>query len=196
MSAPSTNAPMDQDLGFVGGRVYAGLVLALLLVGGIGGWSLVAELSGAIVATGSVKVDRNLKALQHRDGGIISEIAVREGDFVRKGQVLLRLDDVQTRAELSIVTSQLTELTARSARSVAERDGQDSPDTRTGVWILAEAATTANGETNLFRGDRTHRDSQKSSSNCTSPRPTEISGLDAQRIAKVNESGWSRQTIS
>ncbi len=190
MSAPSTNAPMDQDLGFkIGGRVYAGLVLALLLVGGIGGWSLMAELSGAIVATGSVKVDRNLKALQHRDGGIISEIAVREGDFVRKGQVLLRLDDVQTRAELSIVTSQLTELTARRARLVAERDGQEHLQFPDGfVESSPEAAATANSETNLFRGDRTHRDSQKEQLELRiAQTDKEISGLDAQRVAKVDE---------
>jgi HlyD family secretion protein len=181
---------MDQDLGFkIGGRVYAGLALALLLIVGVGGWALMAQLSGAIVATGSVKVDRNLKALQHRDGGIISEIAVREGDFVRKGQVLLRLDDVQTRAELSIVTSQLTELTARRARLVAERDGQAQLQFPDGfVESSPEAAATANSEVNLFRGDRTHRDSQKEQLELRiAQTDKEISGLDAQRVAKVDE---------
>ena len=180
----------DPDLGFrIGGRVYAGAVLALVLVVGVGGWAVLAQLSGAIVATGSVKVDRNLKAIQHRDGGIISEIAVREGDFVRQGQVLLRLDDVQTRAELSIVAAQLIELTARKARLVAERDGQPELHFPDGFAASApEAAAVAASEINLFRGDRTHRQSQKEQLELRiAQTDREIGGLDAQRVAKVDE---------
>ena len=78
-----------------------------------------------MIANGTVKVDRNLKAIQHRDGGIVKTIAIREGDTVRKGQVLIALEDVQTRAELSIVRAQVAELSARRARPMAERDSLD-----------------------------------------------------------------------
>ena len=91
-------------------RVIVGAMLGVLLFVGAGGWAATAQLTGAIVAAGMVKVDQNLKAIQHRDGGIVSEILVKEGDAVRKGDIMLRLDDVQTRAELSIVKNQLVEL--------------------------------------------------------------------------------------
>ena len=102
------------------------LRLDLLLFVGAGGWAATAQLTGAIIAPGMVKVDQNLKSIQHRDGGIISEIAVKEGDFVTKGQVMLRLDDAETRAELSIVRTQLVELMAKQARLMAERDNLDA----------------------------------------------------------------------
>ena len=107
-------------------RVVIGIGLGIFLVFGIGGWAAMASLHGAVIASGSVVVDQNLKAVQHRDGGIVGHIAVREGDEVSVGQVLFRLDDAQTRAELSIVRSQLIEQTARKARLVAERDGRDA----------------------------------------------------------------------
>ena len=95
--------PRQKQLSRLRPRVVAGVTLGLLLFAGAGGWAATAQLTGAVIAPGMVKVDQNLKSIQHRDGGIISEIAVREGDFVTKGQVMLRLDDAETRAELSIV---------------------------------------------------------------------------------------------
>ena len=106
----------------IGPRVFAGTTLGFLLVAGAGGWAATMQLSGAVIAQGQIAVDQQIKAVQHRDGGIVSEIAVREGDQVKEGQVLLRLDDAQTRAELSIVRAQLLELSVRRARLLAERD--------------------------------------------------------------------------
>ncbi|WP_244448590.1 biotin/lipoyl-binding protein, partial [Bosea sp. LC85] len=95
--------------------MLAGTALALLLVVGCGGWAASAHLNGAVIAQGSVKVDQNLKEVQHRDGGIVQAIAVRQGDRVEAGQTLFWLDDVQTRAELSIIRSQLGENLGRKA---------------------------------------------------------------------------------
>ena len=67
----------------IGPHIFMGSVLAFLLVAGAGGWAATAQLSGAVIAQGSVAVDQRLKAIQHRDGGIVSEINVREGDLVR-----------------------------------------------------------------------------------------------------------------
>src|SRR3712207_2524084 len=103
----SKHAEKDNDDFRLGSRVTAGTALGALLVVGCGGWAAVAQINGSVIASGTVKVDQNLKVIQHRDGGIVSQIAVREGDFVKAGQILLRLDDVQTKAELSIVRSQL-----------------------------------------------------------------------------------------
>ena len=103
-------------------RVLGGLALVALLVIGCGGWAAIARLEGAVVAAGTVKVDQNLKEVQHRDGGIVKTLAIRQGDLVREGQVLATLDDVQIKAELLIVRSQLGEAMGRQARLIAERD--------------------------------------------------------------------------
>ena len=94
-------------------RVVVGVALAAGLVVGCGGWAAFARLEGAIVTAGSVKVDQNLKEVQHRDGGIIKTLAVRQGDLVKEGQILATLDDVQIKAELLIVKSQLAESLGR-----------------------------------------------------------------------------------
>lgn len=112
-----------RDFDRFGGRVIAGLILATGLLGGVGGWAFTAKLTGAVIAMGTVTIDQNLKEVQHRDGGIVAEIAVREGDTVAAGQVLFRLDDAQSRAEHSILSSQRAEAEARRARLLADRDG-------------------------------------------------------------------------
>ena len=162
--APSTaKAPLNDSPNAFGmrSRMIAGAVLAAALLIGCGGWAATAHLDGAVVANGSVKVDRNLKAIQHRDGGIVKAISIREGDIVRKGQVLIALEDVQTRAELSIVRSQVSELTARRARLLAERDTLEQipfPQEFAEAGPILEALI--NGETRLFDGNRTNRRSQ------------------------------------
>ncbi|WP_046864288.1 HlyD family type I secretion periplasmic adaptor subunit [Microvirga massiliensis] len=170
----------------LGGRVTAGILLGAMLVVGCGGWAAIAQINGSVIAQGTVKVDRNLKLVQHRDGGIVSEIAVREGDFVEAGQVMLRLDDVQTRAELSIVRSQLSELAARRARLVAERDGLDAISLSPAEAIpVTQADLVAYGEARLFEGNRTHRESQKEQLRSEILQlEQEIKGLQAQQSAK------------
>lgn len=173
----------------VGSRVAAGFVLGTLLVGGVGGWAATAQLSGAVIAPGVVAVDQNLKTIQHRDGGIIGEIAVREGDMVGAGQILMRLEDAQTRAELSIVRSQLTELAVRRARLLAERDGLAAIEFPPELEAdNSETTLILGGETRLFDGNRLNRESQKQQLELGILQiGEEIDGLQAQRDAKVEE---------
>ncbi|GAA4132084.1 HlyD family type I secretion periplasmic adaptor subunit [Aminobacter aganoensis] len=182
--------PDDDEKRFrLGGRVAAGLAFGVLLLAGAGGWAATAELTAAVIATGAVKVDRNLKAIQHRDGGIVSEIAVREGDFVKAGQVLLRLDDAQTRAELSIVRGQLAELSIRKGRLMAERDGLD----RMELPKLSDEAgqhidDVVRGETRLLEGNLRNRKTQIEQLTLSIEQlGEEISGLEAQHAAKLDE---------
>ena len=98
------------------------LAVAAVLVGGVGGWAANTEISGAVVASGSVVVESNSKQVQHREGGIVREITVRDGDVVEAGDLLIRLDDTVTRANYTVVSKQLDELYAQEARLVAERD--------------------------------------------------------------------------
>ena len=173
----------------IGSRIIAGTVLGVILVAGVGGWAATAQLSGAVVSQGSVTVDQKLKSIQHRDGGIVSEIAVREGDFVRRGQVLIRLEDAQTKAELSIVRAQLNEHRMRKARLLAERDGLSKIEfpehSDTGNL---ETTLIVSGETRLFEGNYAHRESQKKQLELSIEQiGEEIKGLKSQQVSKDNE---------
>jgi HlyD family type I secretion membrane fusion protein len=187
MTATSETTPVAYDR--IGSRVIMGTVLGVLLLGVIGGWALTAKLTGAVIAAGTVTVDQNLKFIQHRDGGIIARILVREGDVVAKDQVLFELEDAQARAELSILRAQLLEVEARVARLTADREGRlaitfpahftrDDPAT----------ATLMDGETRLHEGNITNRDSQQLQLELAIDQiGDEIAGLEAQRAALVDE---------
>src|SRR5262247_3197235 len=103
-------------------HLLGGGILALLLTAGLGGWAATTELSGAVIAPGSVVVDSSVKKVQHLTGGIVGELLVRDGQHVRTGEVVLRLDETVTRANLAIVIKGLDEMAARRARLEAERD--------------------------------------------------------------------------
>ena len=171
------------------GHVIAGSALALLLAVGCGGWAANAALNGAVITQGAIKIDQNLKEVQHRDGGIVQAIAVRQGDTVEAGQVLFRLDDVQTRAELSIVRSQLAENIGRKARLAAERDNLPN------VVFPPEIATLSDetdhileGESRLFTGNQTNRNSRKEQLEISIVQSgEEIRGLEARQVAKAEE---------
>ena len=81
------------------------------------------QLSGALIAQGSIVVDLNVKKVQHPTGGIVGKLLVRDGDHVKANDILVQLDETVMRANLAIVTKGLDELTARKARLEAERDG-------------------------------------------------------------------------
>lgn len=173
----------------LGSRVLLGTALSVLLLGGAGGWAATAEISGAVIAQGQIVVDQQIKSIQHRDGGIISEIAIREGDSVRAGQVLLRLDDTQTKAEISIVEAQLLELTARRARLLAERDLLKTiafPESLDSA--LAEVQFLMTGESRVFHGNLSNRESRKQQLQLVVEQVgEEVTGLEAQRVSKRQE---------
>jgi len=171
-------------------RILAGLVLSALLVAGGGGWAAWAMLEGAVVAAGVVKVDQNLKEVQHRDGGIVKTLTVHQGDQVREGQVLATLDDVQIKAEHLIVRAQLVESLGRRARLVAERDNLASIEFPADMHALfpSTAGAVIHGETRLFTGNKTARDSQKEQLELSIAQTgEEIRGMEARLAAKEEE---------
>src|SRR3954468_3382562 len=102
--------------------LFAGVSACVVLVVGVGGWAATAELSGAVVAPGSLVVDTFVKKVQHPTGGIVGELFVREGARVKADDLLLRLDETLTRANLQVITTNLDENAARQGRLEAERD--------------------------------------------------------------------------
>ncbi|MFG1375888.1 HlyD family type I secretion periplasmic adaptor subunit [Xanthobacter autotrophicus] len=190
----------DEPIFQLRSHVVAGLALAVFLFAGCGGWATYARLNGAVIAQGTVTVDQNLKEVQHRDGGIVAEIAVKQGDPVQAGQVLLRLDDTASRAELSIVRVQLIELLARRARLLAERDGLERIEFPREIHTLApDVAMVTRDEARLFDGNRFTRRSQSEQLELAIIQTgEEIRGLNARRSAKIEETellGLEREKV-
>ena len=118
-------------------------IAALALVGGFGGWAGFAELAGAVIAPGEVRVASNRQVVQHRFGGTVAEILARDGDSVRAGDVLLRLNDTRLKAERAILQRRLDRSRARGTRLVAERDGVE------GISFSADLLARAGHDTDL-----------------------------------------------
>ena len=134
-------------------HILISLVVIALLVGGLGTWAATSEFAGAVIAQGSLVVDTNVKKVQHPTGGVVAELRVRDGDLVSAGDVVIRLDDTQTRANLAIVTKGLDELAARRAREEAELEGRqkvDFPDELTARKGDPEVGRVLSGEAKLF----------------------------------------------
>jgi HlyD family secretion protein len=105
--------------------IIAGMVIVAFVTFGIGGWAATTQLSGAVIGQGVVVVDSSVKKVQHATGGIVAELRVRDGDRVKAGDILVRLDETQTLANATIITTSFDELLARQARLQAERDDAD-----------------------------------------------------------------------
>ncbi|MGR3290872.1 MAG: hypothetical protein ACU0C9_06705 [Paracoccaceae bacterium] len=102
--------------------MVTGLATILLLVLGLGVWGTQARIVAAVMAAGRVEVAMKRQVVQHLVGGVVVEILVDDGDVVRAGDLLLRLDGQQTATDLAIISGQLDELSARIFRLQAERD--------------------------------------------------------------------------
>jgi HlyD family secretion protein len=168
-------------------NVAIGAAAAIALAGFASTLAFGVDLSGAVIANGLLVVDSNVKKVQHPTGGVVGELLVRNGDLVKAGQVVVRLDDTQVKANLAIVTRQLDELTARQARETAERDGDDAPawpEDLTDRAADPDVGRMLAGETRLFRTRKEAREGQKSQMH------EEIEGLEVQRQSRVDQIDW------
>lgn len=103
-----------------------GLITLFLVFGVLGGWMAFAPLANAAVSSGTVSADTEKKVVQHFSGGTISKIFIKEGDVVKKGDVLIKLDDLQAKAQLEANKRQYMDAEATYARLLAQRDEKDS----------------------------------------------------------------------
>ena len=172
-------------------NILAGLTVFGILAVGVGGWAGTTQLSGALIASGSIVVDSNVKKVQHPTGGVVGELRVRDGDRVKVGDIVARLDQTVTRANLAIVTKGLDELFARKARLTAERDGSSTitfPDLLTSRAKEPDVAQIMEGERKLFELRQTSRLGQKSQLREQAGQLNEeIVGMTAQQKAKKRE---------
>lgn len=184
---------MRDDIKWSAGKpILVGILSLAVLLGGFGAWASLSNISGAVIANGRIQVYQNRQIVQHPDGGVVADILVEEGDTVRVGDVLLRLDATQLQSRLTIVESQLFELMARRGRLEAERDARARPifdpllsevalrhtqvkDLMDGqVRLLhARAETVANALAQTAKRHRQIRD--------------QIAGLEAQQAALIEQ---------
>ena len=164
-----------------------GLTLAVLVLG-VGLWSVLTTISGAIIASGRIEVEQNRQVVQHPDGGVVAEILVTEGSSVSAGTILLRLDGTLVLSELAIIENQLSEVQARRARLEAERD--DSAGLTLPAALVAQAAADPEvaaqieGQRRLFDARRETLDGTVAQlEKRMAQASAQIAGIDAQASA-------------
>jgi len=172
-------------------HLIVGLAVVVLLAGGLGGWASTAQISGALIAPGSVVVESNVKKVQHPTGGVVGELRARDGDVVKAGDIVVRLDDTVTKASLAIVTKNLDGLLARGARLEAEQRGLDKivfPKTLLDRVDDPDVKAVTASESKLFEVRVNGRAGQKSQlRERVTQLNEEIAGLTAQEKAKDQE---------
>jgi HlyD family secretion protein len=172
-------------------HLIIGLAVVVVLAGGFGGWASTAEISGALIAPGSIVVESSVKKVQHPTGGVVGEVRAHDGDLVKAGDVVVRLDDTVTKASLAIVTKNLDGLLARAARLQAEQQGLDKlvfPATLLDRANDPDVKNVMASEAKLFEVRTTGRVGQKAQlRERVTQLKEEIAGLEAQTNAKDQE---------
>jgi HlyD family secretion protein len=170
-------------------ELRTGLRVLVLGVGVAGGWAVLVPLSAAVMVAGTLVVESNVKKIQHPTGGVVAQILVHDGMHLKEGELVVRLDAVQVRANLQVVTEQLDETRVRIARLIAERDRTDEPKLppdlvgRTGETNIEQLIAS---ETSLFKARVNARQSQKELlRGHIGQLGDEITGLDAQIKSKA-----------
>ena len=182
----STRAPMA-----------IGLIALLVLVGGFGTWAVMAQITGAVITSGQIEVDRNRQVIQHPDGGVVAEILVDEGDLVAENDLLIRLDATNLQSELAVVEGQLFELIARRGRLEAERDGTDALTFDPVLQDNPQSAELIAGQTRLFEARLESLQTATEQLNQQRGQiESQIGGIEAQRAALETQGGLIQQELA
>ena len=173
-------------------HLLVGAVVGGALIAGVAGWASTAELAGAVIATGTVVVESDVKKVQHPTGGIVGELRVGDDQRVNAGDVVVRLDETQTKANLAVFTKSLDELYARQARLETEKIGGESiqfpHDLLARETNDPELAHILEGERKLFSLRSEARNGQKAQlRERTGQLREEVGGLAEQVEAKKEE---------
>lgn len=153
---PSAAVEEDHRASLINARkpVLVGVIIILIAFVGAGGWAAIAPIDSAAIAPGTVAVTSGRQTIQHLEGGIIKQILVQDGDHVKAGDELVRLDGTRARAEAALVQGQLDLAEATYARLIAERDGLSAPQFPAELLARAsapEVAAVIAGQSNVFK---------------------------------------------
>jgi HlyD family secretion protein len=198
---PPPNPPQKPASHFREVRAYImfGLVVVATLLGGIGVWAASVDLAGAVLAGGNVVVDSSVKKVQHPTGGVVGTINVAEGQHVEAGDLLIRLDETVTRANLQMVTKQLDEIAVRQARLKAEQNDRAEIVFPAAILARREDPVLAEimaSEIALFESRRVARAGLKSQlQERISQLREEIEGLAAQLKSRGKEREYAQAEL-
>jgi HlyD family secretion protein len=155
-----------------------------------------AQITGAVITSGQIEVDRNRQVIQHPDGGVVAEIIVDEGDLVKSGDLLIRLDASVLQSELAVVEGQLFELMARRGRLEAERDGAESLTFDPILLANSKGQDLIEGQTRLFEA---RLESMKTATDQLNQQRAQIEsqvvGIQAQQAALATQGDLIKQEL-
>ena len=170
-----------------------GYSLVGFLLLGVGGWMTIAPIDSAALAPAVVQVEGKRKAIQHLEGGIVSEIFVANGDLVTQGQILLSLDATRDKSELEILRGRLFNTRAKVDRLEAERSGERkvafSADLQEAAANDVRASGAISSESSLFDVRLADRDGE------IAVIESKQKGLEVVRSAKLEVSESLRKEI-
>lgn len=180
--------------------LFVGLLCLVILIGGIGIWSVNTKIAGAVIASGLVKVEANRQIIQHPEGGVVGELLARDGDSVAAGQIVMKLDGTLLASELTIIEDQYFDTLARKARLLAERDGAEdfgySDELLKRGNNNTDFASQLKGQTNLFNARRDTIDQQKDELVAQQDQiRSQIMGVEAQLDAARLQSKLIREEL-
>lgn len=118
------SSPVHSEAGNPDREIRMGLIIAIAFFVVFLGWAAFVPLDAGVHASGTIAVAGNRQTVQHKDGGVVNAINVREGQHVRAGQVLIELSAPELKAAERALTSDYLTLLAQRARLLAERSGQ------------------------------------------------------------------------
>ena len=179
------------------GPMTLGLIALLVLVGGFGTWAVMAQITGAVITSSQIEVNRNRQVIQHPDGGVVDVILVQEGDAVVKDDTLIRLDASLLKSELAVVEGQLFEIIARRGRLEAERDGETALTFDPLLSDVPQGPSLIAGQTRLF--DARLESNMRAIEQLQQQRAqisSQISGIAAQQTALATQSDLIQQELT
>ena len=141
--------------------IRVGVATIAIFFGAFGAWAALAPLDGTVVGAGILTVHGKRKTVQHREGGIIADLLVQDGDHVAEGQVLIRLDATQVLAMMHVHEAEMQgdqALMARDLAEVAEANTVVFPTDVSGAGPVGQSVMAR--EFTVFRHHRTLLDQQ------------------------------------
>ena len=169
--------------------IRIGAIIGFLFFVVLLGWAALAPLDAGVYAQGTIAVSGNRQAVQHRMGGVVAAINVREGQKVRAGQVLVEMAAPEIQATERALTSEYFSLVAQRSRLLAERNGLSSfPPPVEFANLPAEDRPIAEQALQLQRGQLQARSGSLSAQ-------SSVLGQRSRQLAE-QQSGFAQQRVS